>query len=67
LQEVYATLVRRFSREEARAVTAPFLPRVVSGAADVALVAGEFRQTVRVPRKDCSYLDAWGYAMALER
>jgi predicted nucleic acid-binding protein len=64
--ELYATLLRRLGRAEARASSVPFLSLVVSGAADVALVAGEFRQLMRARRRDCSYIDAWGYAMAQE-
>jgi predicted nucleic acid-binding protein len=64
--ELYGTLLRRFDPAEARASSVPFLPLVVSGAADVALAAGEFRHRMRARRRDCSYIDAWGYAMAQE-
>jgi predicted nucleic acid-binding protein len=64
--ELYATLLPRLGRDQARASAVPFLPLVISGGADVALVAGEFRQLMRDRKRDCSYVDAWGYAIARE-
>ena len=64
--ELYGTLLRRLSKGEARASSIPFLPLVRVGTPEVALEAAEFRQRMRVKKRDCSYIDAWGYAMARE-
>ena len=62
--EVYATLLRRLDRLEARELSSGFLPIVISTPPEVALSAGEFRQFMRAQKRDCSYIDAWGYASA---
>ena len=62
--EVYATLLRRFNREEAREAAGAFLPVVVEVPPEVALTAAEFRRTMRASKRDCSYIDAWGFAAA---
>lgn len=60
--EVYATLLRRLDRAEAREVCSGFLPLTVPVPDEVAFVAGEFRHLMRSKKKDCSYIDSWGYA-----
>jgi predicted nucleic acid-binding protein len=62
--EVYATLLRRIEPGEAREVSSGLLPLAVAIPAEVALTAGEFRQSMRASKRDCSYVDAWGYASA---
>ncbi|MFZ1024227.1 MAG: PIN domain-containing protein [Thermoplasmata archaeon] len=62
--EVYATLLRRLDRREARELSSGFLPIAVPIPPDVALAAGEFRHLMRSQKRDCSYIDAWGYASA---
>jgi predicted nucleic acid-binding protein len=62
--EVYATLLRRLGRDEARSYALSLLRLVHEIPSDVALEAGEFRQSMRARRKECSYIDAWGYAAA---
>jgi len=62
--EVYATLLRRLERAEARDICTGFLPLVVTVPAEVALVAGDFRHLMRSRKRDCSYVDSWGYAAA---
>jgi len=64
LLEVYATLLRRLNRAESRELTAGIIPMIVTVPPEVALDAGEFRQSMRSHRRDCSYIDAWGYAAA---
>lgn len=64
LLEVYATLLRRFDRAECRELTAGIVPMVVSVPPEIAFAAGDFRQVMRSLRRDCSYVDAWGYAAA---
>ncbi len=62
--EVYAALLRRLDRREARRLSVGFLPIVATVPPEVALSAGEFRQFMRTLKRDCSYIDAWGYAAA---
>ena len=62
--EVYATLLRRIEREEARSRAIPFLKLVADVPPEVALRAAEFRTEMRRLHRDCSYIDAWGYAAA---
>lgn len=64
LLEVYSTLLRRFDRAECRALTTGIVPMIVPVPPEVAFAAGEFRQSMRSERRDCSYIDAWGYAAA---
>jgi predicted nucleic acid-binding protein len=66
LLELYATLLRRIDAQEARSLSVPFLPLVIDVPAEVALNAAEFRQSMRSNKRDCSYIDAWGYAAAAE-
>ena len=63
--EVYSTLLRRLPPSEAREFAEGMLTSVCSIPPEVALAAGEFRQSMRSLRKDCSYVDAWGYAAAV--
>jgi predicted nucleic acid-binding protein len=62
--EVYATLLRRLDRKEARELSSGFLPIAVPVPPEVALAAVEFRHHIRSKKRDCSYVDAWGYASA---
>jgi len=62
--ELYATLLRRLDTAEAREKCAAFLPLAVPVPAEIALTAGDFRHRMRSMKKDCSYIDAWGYAAA---
>ena len=60
--EVYATLLRRVEERAAKEVCSGLLPLAISAPPEVALVAGEFRNRMRRLKRDCSYIDAWGYA-----
>ncbi|MCI4352709.1 MAG: PIN domain-containing protein [Thermoplasmata archaeon] len=62
--EVYATLLRRIERKEARSHALALIRLVCEIPSEVAIAAGEFRQTMRDRHRDCSYIDAWGYASA---
>jgi predicted nucleic acid-binding protein len=62
--EVYATLLKRVEVEVAKEVCSGLLPLTVSVPAEVALLAGDFRHQMRSRKRDCSYIDAWGYAAA---
>jgi predicted nucleic acid-binding protein len=62
--EVYATLLRRIDREEARTHALALIRLVAEIPSEVAIAAGEFRQRMRVRHRECSYIDAWGYASA---
>lgn len=62
--EVYSTLLRRLSHEEARDSSIPFLSLTVEVPPEVAIDAAEFRHSMRISKHDCSYVDAWGYAAA---
>ncbi len=62
--EVYATLLRKVPPSEARAVAIGLLGSVIEVPTEVAFSAAEFRQRMRARRRDCSYIDAWGYAAA---
>jgi len=64
LLEVYATLLRRLDPAECRELTAGIVSMVVTVPPEVAFVAAEFRHSMRARRRDCSYIDAWGYAAA---
>jgi predicted nucleic acid-binding protein len=64
--EVYSTLLRRIPEEEARRIATALIPLVTPVPPEVALRAGDFRQSMRSRRRDCSYLDAWGYASAIQ-
>lgn len=64
LLEVYATLLRRFDRAECRELTAGIVSMVVPIPPEVAFAAGEFLQASRSQKRECSYVDAWGYAAA---
>jgi len=64
LLEVYSTLLRRFDHDESRELTAGITSMIVPVPPETAYAAGEFRQAMRSQRRDCSYIDAWGYASA---
>jgi len=64
LLEVYSTLLRRFDSDESRELTAGITSMIVPIPPEVAYAAGEFRHSMRAQRRDCSYIDAWGYAGA---
>jgi PIN domain nuclease of toxin-antitoxin system len=63
--EVYATLLRRIEPSEARGIATSLLSLVVPLPSELALSAAEFRHSMRARKRDCSYVDAWGYAAAL--
>jgi predicted nucleic acid-binding protein len=62
--EVYATLLRRIERDEARSHALALIRLVRDIPSEVAIAAGEFRQAMRERHQHCSYVDAWGYASA---
>lgn len=62
--EVYSTLLRRIARDDARQICVGLLPHTVDVPSEVALLAGEFRVSMRGKKRDCSHIDAWGYASA---
>jgi predicted nucleic acid-binding protein len=62
--EVCATLLRRVDGAEAREVSSGLMPLSIPVPTEVALSAAEFRHRMRSLKKDCSYIDAWGYATA---
>ena len=62
--EVYATLLRRLDGAVAKEVCSGLLPLAIPVPAEVALAAGEFRHRMRSMKRDCSCIDAWGYAAA---
>ena len=62
--EVYATLLRRLAPAEAEEKARAILEIVRDISPEVALDAAQFRQEMRRRRRDCSYVDAWGYAAA---
>jgi predicted nucleic acid-binding protein len=64
LLEVYSTLLRRLDRTEAKELAGGIVSMVVPVPVEVAFSAGEFRQVMRSRKRDCSYIDAWGYAAA---
>ena len=62
--EVYATLLRRLAPAEAEEKARAILEIVREISPEVALDAAAFRQGMRLRKRDCSYVDAWGYAAA---
>ena len=62
--EIYATLLRRLAPAEAEEKARAVLEIVRDIPAEVALDAARFRQELRARKRDCSYVDAWGYAAA---
>ena len=62
--EVYATLLLGIDVVEARKIAMSLLALVVPVPAEVALSAAEFRHAMRARKRNCSYVDAWGYAAA---
>jgi predicted nucleic acid-binding protein len=62
--EIYSTLLRRIDSREAKQLASAFLRCVVPVPEESVLVAGEFRRAMRSRRRDCSYIDSWGYAAA---
>jgi len=62
--EVYAILLRRLERADARSHALSLIPYVSQVAPESAIAAAEFRQTMRDRHRDCSYIDAWGYTAA---
>ncbi len=62
--EVYATLLRRVEESVAKEVCSGLIPLAVPVPSEIALVAGDFRHRMRSLKRDCSYIDAWGYAAA---
>jgi predicted nucleic acid-binding protein len=62
--EVYATLLRRLESSEARTHALALLPLVREIPPETAIAAGEFRRSMQARKRDCSYIDSWGYASA---
>jgi predicted nucleic acid-binding protein len=62
--EVYTALMRRMEPAEARAFAKRMLSVVVEVPPETALSAAEFRRKMRESGKDCSHIDAWGWAAA---
>ncbi len=62
--EVYSTLLRRIDPTRARELARAMLSTVIPIPPENALPAAEFQQTMRVRKKNCSYVDAWGYSAA---
>ncbi len=62
--EVYAVLLRRVEKEKAREFADSCLALAVDVPGGVALPAGEFRAQRAAAKKNCSHIDAWGYAAA---
>ena len=62
--EVYATLLRRLAPAEAEEKARAILEIVRDIPPEVALDAAQFRHEMRRRKRDCSYVDAWGYAAA---
>lgn len=62
--EVYGTLLRRIEAAEARAIAKSLLTMVTPVTPEVAILAGEFRHSMRAQKRNCSYVDSWGYASA---
>lgn len=64
--EVYSTLLRRIPGPEAREKATAALELLIDVPVETILPAGEFRREMRDRKRDCSYIDAWGYAAARE-
>ncbi|MGC2290115.1 MAG: PIN domain-containing protein [Thermoplasmata archaeon] len=62
--EVYATLLRRIERVDARSHALALIRYVSEVPPESAVVAAEFRHFMKDRHRDCSYIDAWGYAAA---
>lgn len=62
--EVYSALLRRLPREEAEGDARACLARVVEVPSTAALRAAEFRVEMHDRKRNCSHVDAWGYAAA---
>ena len=62
--EVYSTILRRLDPTEARRVAVSLLGYVAELPPELALAAGAFRHRMRALKRDCSYVDAWGYSAA---
>jgi predicted nucleic acid-binding protein len=62
--EVYSTLLRRIELDEAREFAQAALRLVIEVPRDTALRAAEIRTAMIHSKKNCSHVDAWGYAAA---
>lgn len=62
--EVYSALLRRLPQEEAETYARACLARVVDVPSTAALRAAEFRTEMHDRKRNCSHVDAWGYAAA---
>lgn len=60
--EVYAALLRRIDRIDALTHARSMLPVVVDVPRETALRAAEFRTEMVRKKRNCSHVDAWGYA-----
>ena len=64
VQEVYTILLQRLDEEPATAFARSILGTVVDIPPEVALEAARFKGRMATERRDCSHIDAWGYASA---
>lgn len=62
--EVYYALLRRISPADAQSHARSMLPIVLEVPHEAALRAGEFRAEMIGRKRNCSHVDAWGYASA---
>jgi hypothetical protein len=62
--EVYGALLRRIDRPTALTLARSMLPVVVDVPRETALRAAEFRLEMVGKKRNCSHVDAWGYASA---
>lgn len=65
VQEVYAILLQRIAREEATSFARSMLSYVAGIPPEVALEAAVFKRRMAGEKRECSHIDAWGYAAAV--
>ena len=63
--EVCSVLLRRIDKDEALEFSQAMLSRVVDVRPEVALMAAELRRKMAQEKRQCSLIDAWGYAAAV--
>lgn len=62
--EVYTALMRRMDHHDAREFARGMLSNVADAPPETALEAAEFRRKMLGAGKECSHIDAWGWAAA---
>lgn len=62
--EVYGALLRRIDLSEAQSHARSMLPVVLDVPREAAVRAAEFRVEMLGKKRNCSHVDAWGYAAA---